>query len=74
MGAGFYAMVVATILIAKVAEADKRRGWLWAGVNLCISMLSGRYLGLDVFMVADAFLITFSIMFLSNILFPKKLQ
>ena len=72
MGAGFYAMVAASILIFKVAEADKRRAWLWAGVNLCVSMVMGRQFGLDVMMVAGAFLITFFSMFLTNIFFPKK--
>jgi hypothetical protein len=74
MGAGFYAMVVASILIARVAEAEKRRGWLWAGINCCISVILGKYFGLDVLMAVGGFLLTFFIMFFANILFPKKLE
>lgn len=74
MNAGFYAMVFASILMFKVAEADKKRGWLWAGINLCVSMILGKYFGLDVVLAAGAFLITFVAMFLSNILSPRKPQ
>lgn len=74
MGAGFYAMVAASILIFNIAEADKKRGWLWAGVNVCIAMLCGRYLGLSILVVVGTFLITFIVMLLSNIIFPKKLE
>ncbi len=72
MNAGFYAMVCASILIFKVAEADKKRGWLWAGINLCISAILGQHFGLDVYMAAGAFLISFFVMFLSNIIFSGK--
>lgn len=74
MGAGLYAMVAASILIFKIAEADKKRGWLWAGINLCVSMLLGKYFGLDTLLAVGAFLMTLMIMFLSNIIFPKKLE
>lgn len=74
MGAGLYAMVVASILIFKIAEADKKRGWLWASINLCVSMVMGKFFGLDTYIAAGAFLVTFVAMFISNILFPKKLQ
>ena len=74
MGAGFYAMVAASILIARVAETEKRRGWLWAGINFCISMMLGKYFGLDALMAAGGFLLTFFIMFCVNVLFPKKLE
>ncbi|GGY81660.1 hypothetical protein GCM10011613_27920 [Cellvibrio zantedeschiae] len=74
MGAGIYAMVFASILMFKVAEADKKRGWLWAGINLCVSMIMGKFFGLDTYIAAGAFVITFLAMFISNIVFPKKLQ
>ena len=74
MGAGFYAMVAASILIARIAETEKRRGWLWAGINFCISAILGKYFGLDVLIAAGGFLVTFFIMFFANVLFPKKLE
>ena len=72
MGPGFYLMVVMSILMYRVAEADKRRGWIWSGVNLCVTMGLGKFYGLGVMMVIGGFILTFVIMFVVNLLGPKN--
>jgi len=72
MGAGFYLMIAASILMYRVAEADKKTGWIWSGVNLCITMAVGKLYGLTVIIVTLGFVLTFLAMFVFNILFPKK--
>ncbi len=74
MGAGFYLMIAASIVVFRIAVADKKRGWLWSGINLCVSMIIGKFYGLSIPMVGVAFIATFFFMFLSNIIFPKRMD
>jgi len=68
MGVGFYLMIAAAIVMYKIAEADKRRGWLWAGISLSVIMLLGRYIGLSVSAVFIGFFVTLFGMFVANML------
>jgi len=73
MGAGFYLMIVASILMYRVAVADKKTGWIWSGINLCITMAIGKLYGVTVLIVLAGFVLTFLAMFIFNIVRPKKL-
>ena len=72
MGAGFYAMIAASILLYKIAEIDKKAGWIWFGINLCVAMALGRFFGLTVTIAIVGFLLTFCGMFLLNVIKPRK--
>jgi len=72
MGAGFYLMIAASIIMYRVAIADKKTGWIWSGINLCITMLIGKLFGLTVLIVMAGFIVTFLVMFIFNIISPKK--
>jgi len=65
-------MIAATMVVFGIAEADKKSGWIWAGVNLIVSMFIGKFYGLSISVVGIAFITTFFLMFLSNIFFPKN--
>ncbi|ACV26454.1 hypothetical protein [Kangiella koreensis] len=67
MGAGFYMMIALSIVIYTIALADKKQGWIWFGVNLCVSMVLGKFYGLTVALAFIGFVITFLIMFVVNI-------
>ena len=72
MGAGFYLMIAASIIMYRIAIADKKTGWIWSGINLCITMLIGKLFGLTVLIVMAGFIVTFLVMFIFNIISPKK--
>ena len=72
MGPGFFMMFAVSIVMYKVAVADKKTGWVWFGVNLCVSMLLGKFYGLSFSMALAAGFITFVLMFIVNIVSPKK--
>lgn len=56
----------------RIAEADHKPGWVWFGVNLCVSMLMGKLFELSVAMVLVSFFITFALMFVVNVLTPDE--
>lgn len=66
MGVGFYLMIATAIIMYKIAESDKRRGWLWFGITLCVTMVLGKVTGLGIPSVFMGFFITFVAMFISN--------
>jgi len=68
MGPGFYLMFATAILIHRIAEADGKSGWIWFGVNLCVSMLLGKFFGLTVMIGLLGLMLTFGLMFLHNLL------
>lgn len=72
MGAGFYMMIVMSIIMYRVALADKKTGWIWSGIYLCVAMLLGKLFGLTVMMTLWGFALTFLLMFGFNLLQPSK--
>ncbi len=68
MGPGIYLMFATAILIHRIAEADGKTGWVWFGVNLCVSMLLGKFFGLTVVIGLIGFALTFGLMFVHNLL------
>jgi hypothetical protein len=71
MGIGFYLMIAMSIIAYQIAEADKKRGWLWSGINLCVTMLLGRFFGLSLLIAILGLVVTFLIMLTSNIFAQK---
>ncbi|MBB3167078.1 hypothetical protein FHS30_000254 [Simiduia aestuariiviva] len=67
-------MFAVSILIYRLAIADKKKGWIWFGVNLCVSMVLGKFYGLSVLVAMGAGFATFIIMFLVNIVSPRKIN
>lgn len=72
MGAGFYLIFATSILMHHIAEADRKPGWIWFGVNLCVSFLMGKLFALSVTMALVSFFITFALMFIINVLTPDE--
>ncbi|GMV28827.1 MAG: hypothetical protein AMXMBFR59_09520 [Rhodanobacteraceae bacterium] len=72
MGAGFYMMFATSILIYRIADADDKQGFIWFGVNLCVTMAMGALFGLTVLMAVLGFVVTFLIMFLINLMKPDS--
>jgi hypothetical protein len=66
VGVGGFFIVLATILIYKLAEADNRRGWLWSGITLVIIMLLTNVIKLGAIGVYIGFLIMLVLMFVSK--------
>ena len=66
MGAGFYLMIATAVVMYKIAEADRRRGWLWFGITLCVVMVLGKTASLGVSSIFVGFLLTFSGMYAAN--------
>lgn len=60
-------MVAAAILMYLIAEADKRRGWLWFGITLCVIMGLSRITSLGNLAIFLGFLLSFVGMFVANI-------
>lgn len=71
MGAGFYMMIAMSIILYRVAIADKKSGLIWFGVNLCVSMILGKLFGLTVLMAMGAAVLTFIAMFVFNLIENK---
>jgi hypothetical protein len=69
MGIGFYLMVAAAVVMYKIAEADKRRGWLWSGIVVCIIMLLGKFTDVGLAGVLIGFCLGFLAMFIANVSF-----
>ena len=67
MGAGFYLMFATSILAYRIAEADKKQGWVWFGVNLCVTMLLGKFFGLTASIAIAGLVLTFLLMFALNL-------
>jgi hypothetical protein len=69
MGIGFYLMVAAAVVMYKIAEADKRRGWLWSGIVVCIIMLLGEFTDVGLVGILIGFCLAFLAMFIANVYF-----
>jgi len=67
-------MIAVSIVIYRFAIADNKKGWIWFGVNLCVSMILGKLYGLTVLLAMVSGVVTFLIMFLFNIISPRKLN
>lgn len=72
MGPGFYLMIAMSIIIARVANAERRRDWLWFGINLSVSMMLGRSYGLTSRIAVFALVATLFIMCVVNIVAPVR--
>ena len=74
MGAGFYLMVAFSIVVFNLALMDKKKGWIWAGVNVCVTMVLGKTFGVTVLVAIAGFVITMLGMSLINLIKPRKLN
>ncbi len=72
MGAGFYLMIAAAIVMYKVAETDHRRGWLWFGITFCTIMLVSRLTGLGLSVIFVGSALVFLAMFFANVYAKSK--
>ncbi len=59
MGAGFFMMVFAAVVMFKIADADKRRGWMWSGLTAVCIMVLSKATGLGIPAVFIGFFLTF---------------
>lgn len=67
MGTGFLLMIASAYLMYLIAEADERRGWLWFGITLCITVGISRSTSLGILAIFLGFLVSFMGMFVANI-------
>jgi hypothetical protein len=59
-------MVLAVMIIYKLAEADNRRGWLWAGITLVVTVLLTNVIQLGLFGIYIGFVSPIVLMFVSK--------
>ncbi|AFV00113.1 hypothetical protein M5M_14890 [Simiduia agarivorans SA1 = DSM 21679] len=74
MAAGFYMMFAVSIILYRVAIADRKKGWIWFGVNLCVSMLMAKLFGSSIPIAILAGVVTYIGMFIVNIVSPMRFK
>ena len=52
----------------RIAEAEKRRGWLWGAIGLIWSLLLGNFINSLLLFFVSSFLLSYLTMFLANVL------
>ena len=67
MGTGFLLMIAACVVMYAIAEADKRRGWLWFAITLCITVFLGRVTNLGNWTARLGFILAFAGMWMANV-------
>ena len=70
MGTGYLLMIAAAGAMYAIAEADDRRGWLWFGITLIVTLALSRATSLGNWAIFLGFVLSFIGMFAAN--FWKK--
>ena len=63
MGAGGLLAVLGAIIIYKLAEADNRRGWLWAGITVVSMVVLSTFFRLGMIGIYIGFVTPLAFMF-----------
>ena len=69
---GWLMLVCAVIVMAKVAETEKRNSFLWGGITFIVCLLSAMTIPWPLLNVFIGFILSFAAMFLFKV-FEKKI-
>ena len=69
---GWLMLVCAVIAMSRIAETEKRNGFLWGGITFAICLLSAMFIPWPLLNICIGFILSFIIMFLFKI-FEKKI-
>ncbi len=69
---GWLMLACAVIAMSRIAETEKRNGFLWGGITLVVCFLSIRFIPWPLLNIFIGFILSFVAMFLFKI-FEKKI-
>lgn len=65
-------LILFSVCIYRVAELDRRRGWLWAAINVIVTVLISQLIVSAYFSSVAGLLLSFALMTAANIYKPVK--
>jgi hypothetical protein len=66
-----FLIICCCTFISRVAEAEKRRGWLWGSISLVLTLLLGKVIESSILVFVSSIIVSYITMFVANLLRTK---